>query len=152
MANLRAEQKTSVLFTLWLEDIDSAYDALDSDIVQQIQRMRQLGVSDKEIFDTLLASLNDGADMFQTFKGAIGRANDTLVNTTSQVESNESIKHMAEMWTWELDPLAKEHCDDCKRNSLAGAQTYDYWENVGLPGFGTTQCKKYCKCTLLPVK
>lgn len=150
MANV--DQKTSTLFSLWVEDVSTAYDVLEGDITAQIRRMRSLGISDREIYDRLFASLNNGMDMFQSFKGAIGRSNDTLVNMISQVESNEAIRGESDYWKWELDPTAKDHCDTCKANSLKGEMDFDKWEELGLPGYGSTDCGKYCRCTLVPVK
>ena len=150
MANV--DQKTSTLFSIWVEDVSTAYDVLEQDITAQIRRMRTLGLSDGEIYNRLSASLDGGMDMFQTFKGTIGRSNDTLVNMISQVESNEAIKDQAEKWIWELDPTAEKHCDDCESNSAAGEKTFDEWEQMGLPGYGNTQCGKYCRCTLTPIQ
>lgn len=135
-----------------MEDVSTAYDKLDSDIDAQIKRMRMLGLSDREIFERLTASLNEELDMFSTFKGSIGRSNDTLVNMISQVESNETIRETAEYFMWELDPTAKDHCETCKANSVKGKMTFDEWEELGLPGYGNTDCGKYCRCTLTPVK
>lgn len=150
MAN--TDQKTSTLFSIWVQDVSTAYDALEGDIVDQIRRMRILGLSDQEIYDRLFTSLNNDMDMFQTFKGAIGRSNDTLVNMISQIESNESISGQADYWTWELDPTAKDHCETCKINSLKGELRFDDWVKMGLPGYGNTDCGKYCRCTLTPAK
>ena len=143
MANV--DQKTSTLFSIWVEDVSKAYDVLEQDITAQIRRMRTLGMSDAEIYDRLFASLNDGMDMFQTFKGAIGRSNDTLVNMISQVESNETIKEAGEYWEWQLDPTAKDHCESCLRNSEMGVMTFEKWEEMGLPGYGNTECGRYCR-------
>ena len=149
MANV--DQKTSTLFSIWVDDVSTAYDVLEGDIVKQIKRMKELGISEPEIFKRLTTSLNEDMDMFQSFKGSIGRSNDTLVNMISQVESNEAIKEQADLWIWELDPTAKDHCDTC---ITYGGQikSFDEWEGLGLPGYGSTDCGKYCRCTLIPSK
>ena len=148
---VKIDQKTQTLFSIWVEDVSTAYDVLEQDMTAQIRRMRTLGMSDREIYDRLFASLNNGMDMFQTFKGAIGRSNDTLVNTISQVESNEAIREEAELWKWDLDPTAKDHCEDCLKYSLMEPMGFDDWEEIGLPGYGNTQCHRYCRCTLSPL-
>jgi hypothetical protein len=145
-------QKTSTLFTIWVQDVSKAYDALESDMIAQIGRMRALGLSDSEIFTRLSESLESNTDIFSTFKGSVGRGNDTLVNMVSQVESNESIGDMAEMWIWELDPTAKDHCEDCLANSEKGEMPFSEWSKIGLPGYGNTECGKYCRCTLTPIE
>lgn len=149
MANV--DSKTSTLFSIWVDDVSTAYDVLENDIMKQIKAMKAMKMGEQEIYDKLFASLNDGMDMFQTFKGTIGRSNDTLVNMISQVESNETIKEVSDLWIWELDPTAEKHCETCLTYG-GQIKTFDEWESLGLPGYGATDCGKYCRCTLLPTK
>jgi hypothetical protein len=74
-----------------------------------------------------------------------------MINTISQIVSNESAREQSEQWIWELDPTAKDHCEDCLRNSGDGEKSFDEWEKIGLPGYGNTECGIYCRCTLTPL-
>jgi hypothetical protein len=146
------DTKTSTLFSIWVDDVSSAYDKLEQDLLAKIRSQRLLGMSDDEIFLRLSQDLDNQTDLFSTFKGAIGRSNDSLVNTISQVESNESVSEVAEMWIWELDPTAEKHCETCLRNSEMGQMTFSAWRELGLPGYGNTECGKYCRCQLTPIE
>jgi hypothetical protein len=95
-------------------------------------------------------SLDNDMAEFQSFKGWIGGSSDNMINTISQIESNETIKGLSDLWIWELDPTAKDHCEDCKRHSIEGEKEFSEWEEIGLPGYGNTQCGIYCRCTLTP--
>ena len=148
MANV--DQKTSTLFSIWVDDVSTAYDKLEQDLINKIETQRLLGLSDKEIFSRLSSDLDNNSDLFSTFKGSLGRSNDSLVNTISQVESNEAIREVAEMWIWELDPTTEKHCDTCLAYG-GQRKTFDQWEEIGLPGYGSTDCGKYCRCTLTPI-
>ena len=148
MANLSPQAKSATLFQVYVDEVQSAYDLLESDLDAQVRRMRAMGMSEAEIFKSLSDSLNNGLDMFQTFKGAIGGSLDTLLETTSQLEANDF--PFEQPLVWMLDPTAQEHCGDCVDNSESGPRTFDEWSNVGLPGAGNTECGPYCKCSLEP--
>lgn len=148
MAKLSFAQINSLLIRLSVTDFDDAYTALEKDIESQISVMRAQGVADAIIKQRLNESLNNGMDMFQTFKGKVGRVMDSFVNQTTQTANNEMTGGKGEMFVWELDPTAKDHCDTCLYNSKQEPQDFDFWMSKGLPGMGTTDCGKYCKCTL----
>lgn len=149
MANV--DQKTSTIFSIWVEDVSTAYDKLEQDLIAKIRAQRLLGMSDEEIFRRLSQDLDAQSDLFSTFKGSIGRSNDSLVNTVSQVESNETIRETAETFIWELDPTAEHHCETCLEYG-GQEKTFDEWEELGLPGYGATECGRYCRCTLTPTR
>ena len=149
MAN--TDNKTSTLFSIWVEDVSTAYDKLEQDLESKIRAQRLLGMSDAEIFRQLQQDLAERKDLFSTFSSSIGRSNDSLVNVVSQVESNETIRESAETFIWELDPTVEKHCDTCLEYG-GKIKTFDEWEEIGLPGYGATNCGKYCRCTLTPIE
>ena len=142
------QMKSATMFQVYIDEMETAYNVLQDDLLAQIRRMRALGMSDEEIFSHISDSLNNGMDMFQTFKGAIGGSVDTLLETTAQITSNDF--NPEETLVWMLDPTAQEHCPDCVRNSESEGMTYADWEQIGLPGAGNTECGAYCKCSLEP--
>lgn len=144
------DQKTSTLFSIWVDEISTAYDTLEMELNAQIKSMKLLGLSDQEIFNRLSDSLDNQKDLFGTFKGSLGRGTDSMVNMISQIESNETIKDVAELFIWELDPTVEKHCETCLTNSTMGQMKFDAWYEIGLPGYGNTDCGKYCRCTLTP--
>jgi hypothetical protein len=131
-----------------MEDAARAYDTLLADARAQVLRMRLQGVDDKEIFERLLTSLNNGKDLFQQYKGWLEGATDKLTNTVAQMEHHAVVAESGTAFTWELDPTVKEHCPDCLRNSQAEPKSFDAWAELGLPGAGNTVCNGYCHCVL----
>lgn len=148
MAKLKIEQRESTIFRLSVEKFDAIFDVFEQDLDAQIKRMRGLGISDEEIFSRISESLNNGMDLFGSAKGAIEKEIDSLVGTTAQIESSGVFESLEDPLKWELDPTVKEHCDDCLANSEADPKTYEEWEQIGLPGFGNTECREYCRCSL----
>ena len=148
MAKFRAEQAESTFFKLSVEKFGSIVEVFDKDVEAFIERMRASGIDEGEIFARISTSLDNGMDMFGSAKGAIEQEIDGLLGTTAQAESNGVFESLEDPLVWELDPTAKEHCVDCLRNSEAGQKTFDEWREIGLPGFGNTECGEYCKCSL----
>jgi hypothetical protein len=139
------------IFRITAKNISTIYDAFTADVDEYVVRMRTLGVSADEIFRQLGENLEGNQDLFQRLKGALESEIDNITGVTAQAESN-SIYEPGAVLKWELDPTVREHCDDCKRNSLDPGKTFEEWETIGLPGFGNTACLEYCKCTLVRVK
>ena len=148
MAELTAKVKSDRIFSVSLSQTEELFNILEKDIIAEIQRMKSLGIAEDEIFARLSDSLNNGLDFSQRFKGGLGREVDTLLGTTAQIESNEVFSEVKEALAWMLDPSVKEHCDTCLENSEMAAKTYNEWIEIGLPGFGNTDCGQYCRCSL----
>ena len=136
------------MFRLTTQNIARLYDTFSSDVTLAINRMRALGMGNDEIISRLGENLDNGKDLFGTFKGALEKELDQIVGVTAQSESN-SIYADGQMLRWELDPTVREHCPDCLRNASLPSRSYADWEAMGLPGFGNTECTDYCKCTLV---
>jgi hypothetical protein len=138
--------KIRTVFTVWSDQVETAFDVLESDVTAKITLMRAQGIADAEIFARLSASLNDGMDMFGSFKGKLEKLTDELTSNAAQTTSNNYDPE--EVLVWVLDPEAIEHCGDCLRNADSEAKTWAEWEAIGIPGMGNTECGNYCKCTL----
>jgi hypothetical protein len=150
MAKLSIQRRNSTMFQIWVERANQTLDELDKNLSIQIQRLRVAGMNDSEILSTLSNAINNGAETFADLEGAIGGAVDELASSVSQLASHEGFEEDARLYTWELDPEAKEHCGDCLERSNMEPRNFQEWESVGLPGLGSTECGEYCKCTLLP--
>lgn len=140
---------SDVMFKISIGRISSIYDNFEQELVSEIDRMRALGISDKEIYRRISDNLDNGMDMFGSVKGAIEKEVDSLLGTTAQGESNEVFRELEQELKWELDPTARQHCNDCLRLSASPPKKFEQWEAMGLPGFGNTECGQYCKCSLV---
>jgi len=147
----KAVVKTQTLFQIYIDEATSAYEGMIADVENSIARMETLGMSREAIYDRLKSNLDNDEGVFSTFKGRLSKSVQSLIDTTSQVESNEAIKESAELFRWELEDLA-DHCDTCLANASLEPQTWDAWEELGIPGAGNTDCGQYCKCTLVGVE
>ena len=147
----KAVVKTQTLFQIYIDEASSAYEVMIADVENSIARMETLGMSREAIYDRLKSNLDNDEGVFSTFKGRLSKSVQSLIDTTSQVESNEAIKESAELFRWELEDLA-DHCDTCLANASLEPQTWDAWEELGIPGAGNTDCGQYCKCTLVGVE
>jgi len=147
----KAVVKTQTLFQIYIDEATSAYEGMIADVENSIARMETLGMSREAIYDRLKSNLDNDEGVFSTFKGRLSKSVQSLIDTTSQVESNEAIKESAELFRWELEDLA-DHCDTCLANASLDPQTWDAWEELGIPGAGNTDCGQYCKCTLVGVE
>jgi len=147
----KAALKTQTLFQIAMEEGADAWAEAIKDIAQYTQRARTLGMSGDVIVDRLLGDLDNSTGIFKTMLGKYEGAQTKLIDTVSQVDSNEGIKESAELFRWELEDLA-EHCNTCLANASLEPQTWDAWEELGIPGAGNTDCGQYCKCTLVGVE
>jgi hypothetical protein len=149
MAKLQFAQRSSTMFEIWVQKADQILNNLEENLSLQVQKLRLAGMSDAEILKTLENAIDNGAETFGELSGAIGGAVDELSSSVSQFASHEGFDD-AELYSWELDPEAREHCGDCVSRSEMDSQTFPEWESLGLPGLGSTECGEYCKCTLTP--
>lgn len=148
MADFATGIKADNIFRVSLSQLDEVFTVLEKDITAEIQRMRALGIGDDEIFSRVSDSLNNGVGFSQRFKGGLEREVDTLLGVTAQAESNEILSGVEGALMWTLDPTVKEHCDTCLENADKPAMSFEKWAELGLPGFGNTDCGQYCRCSL----
>jgi hypothetical protein len=147
LANLAPRERSDVMFKLWVESAEAAYDQLEQSLEIAISRMKAMGMSNKEILSRLEMNMNHGTDIFGKFEGNIEGQVDHLVGGIAQADSNTFPDE--EMLQWELEPGA-EHCETCLERAAMAPKSFVEWADLGLPGAGNTECDGYCRCTLLP--
>lgn len=147
---LNVQQQGDTIFRLFVQQSELLLDSLEGDLEAQIERMLVSGMDPAEVLVALEASLDNATDSFGSLRAAINGDLDDITGSISQITSQDMQGSGEELYTWELDPTAKEHCGDCVERSQEPAQTLAEWEAIGLPGIGNTECDGYCKCTLVP--
>lgn len=128
--------------------------ALETYLARIRQRATELtgaGVNVDEVQRILLQDIENQTGEFSQLVGDIGLNIDRSIFQVSSDVSIEMVREVSDQFKWELEPSA-EHCDTCLERSNMKAQSMEFWENIGLPGSGTTTiCGIYCKCSLEPV-
>lgn len=135
---------------LAIMQMSNSYDKLGTDINLYIQQQKNLGVTPISIREQLLKDLKNRDGIFREVFSAIKNERFGDYNVIAEVSSNEFVKNDSLKYEWYLDPDVREHCQDCINRSNKGEKLYSYWEEIGLPATGHTECGEYCKCTLVP--
>ncbi len=129
----------------------NSYDKLGADLKIYVSTQKSLGVSSLNIQEQLLKDLKNRTGVFREVFSALKNERLGSYNTAGVVASNQFLKNDLLKYKWLLDPDAKKHCIDCLNNEEMGAKDYSYWEAIGLPATGHTECGQGCKCTLSPI-
>lgn len=137
------------IFSLYVERLNTVYGTFERRLSDHIKARQALGLSREQVLSELRDDLDGQQSVFNSLVSDAIHETDFGLNTSYQVASNENI---AERVIWTLDPEA-EHCDSCMHQAGLGPRSYD---EVPFPGsqptVGETNCERYCKCTLEPVK
>jgi len=145
--------KSLGLFNGLIEALRTALQGTAKEVQIYIQQQRDLGISDEQIFKQLKSDLDNQEGFFSALSGKIEGQTDTGLNMLAQLMSNMGIiGKKKNKYIWKLDPNVQKHCQDCLDNAALGAHDIGFWAERGLPGGGTTKCKRYCHCTLDVVK
>ena len=107
------------------------------------------GIDPDTVRAMLLSDIQNNTGDFKQLTGNLGWQIDKALGQTASDMSNQVVKGLSNQFEWVWEPNA-EHCETCDvRNGQI--KSYDDWEQLGLPGAGTTKCTIYCQCTLIPV-
>lgn len=145
-------EKSTTVFGIWFETLEARLKQFWFEIGKEIETLRALGFSDEDIFNELSQQLRNRQGIFTRLKGIVESAADKNISVVTQIRANEEQRKSSRLWVWVLDPTVKNHCEDCLRNSKEEPHPFEWWEKLGLPAYGTTACKQYCHCTIMPKK
>jgi len=113
---------------------------------EYIQTRLVLGASEETIEADLIKDLEEGGRIFGEFRSSVRATANGIINRTrdSAVFSEIGIDTQ---YRWVA--VLVNTCPDCiERHNRV--QTWDKWEEEGLPRTGQTVCKENCRCVLLP--
>lgn len=109
---------------------------------QEIERLTRNGVSEQSIVGILDTDLKSRGRIFGELSNSIKRG---VVGGINQAFRRSG--EMGEGLRWIA--VSKNICDDCQ--SVAGeVDTWENWEQRGMPGSGWSICKDSCYCQLVP--
>lgn len=102
----------------------------------------------KRIRQVLLDDLKEGGVIFGAYRNAIRNTTNTAVRlasseATRQVFENRDI----ELFRWTT--AGNNVCRDCEPRH-GEVDTFQAWEEVGLPRSGFSVCSSHCQCVLVP--
>tara|TARA_R110000823_G_scaffold314029_1_gene442326 strand:+ start:191 stop:658 length:468 start_codon:yes stop_codon:yes gene_type:complete len=111
-------------------------------IRQQIERLRRSGLNEQSIIGVLEQDFMSTGRIFGELRNSIKRG---VVGGINQAFRRSG--EMGEGLRWIA--VSKNICDDCQ--SVAGeVDTWENWEQRGMPGSGWSICKDSCYCQLVP--
>ena len=111
-------------------------------IRQQIERLRRSGLNEQSIIGVLEQDFMSTGRIFGELRNSIKRG---VVGGINQAFRRSG--EMGEGLRWIA--VSKNICDDCQ--SVAGEiDTWENWEQRGMPGSGWSICKDSCYCQLVP--
>lgn len=111
-------------------------------IRQQVERLRRSGLDEQSIIGVLEQDFMSNGRIFGELRNSIKRG---VVGGINQAFRRSG--EMGEGLRWIA--VSKNICDDCQ--SVAGeVDTWENWEQRGMPGSGWSICKDNCYCQLVP--
>lgn len=106
------------------------------------------GANLKVIREDLLTDLEEGGRIFGEFKNAL---RPTFAGSTNRFRDVGALAEMGVSNKYRWCAVLVNTCPDCldRHNEV---QSWQEWENEGLPRSGATVCGQNCKCVLLPAE
>ncbi len=122
-------------------------------LVDDIGGLRSAGVAQAQIAERVITDTRLGQGWIRNFTAESRDQNERFQQKIFQAAQQDVIIDA----TQQDDPLLfwnavlSDSCPDCV-NRHGRTKTLSEWQRLGLPGQGTTVCRHFCRCTLLPVK
>lgn len=113
---------------------------------EYVQLRVSQGASLEQIRADLLKDLEEGGRIFGEFRNAI---KPTFAGSISRFRDVGQVAEngIGELFRWAA--ILVNTCPDClDRHGIV--QSWDDWEQLGLPRSGATVCRDHCKCVLMP--
>jgi hypothetical protein len=139
------EDSVAAGFTIFFEDIDfSRMELLDS-VERTLTNCQRKGMSDKEIVKNLYDELMSENGKLDKLDNSETNALWEFMKQTSQDTVFSNCEPERE-YEWVVNPGAA-HCEGCAERE-GQRETFERWEELGLPGTGNTDCHNNCMCYL----
>ena len=132
---------------LWVTlGISYAVDIFSTEIEKEIAVLRNAGISDTAITETIRSDLSTNGRIFGRFSNDIKRgvvSGIMQANRSGQAEVyGNSVRFR---WVSVGSPKI---CIDCA-DRIGEIATLDQWQSLGLPASGFSVCKEFCYCQLI---
>lgn len=122
-------------------------------LARQIGNFRTAGVGQAQLEVSILDELKQGRGAISGLLGALRQETELVQQRfygdgiEDQVLRDQDPNTALFMW----HAIGKDTCPSCvKRHGKV--RTWQRWNEIGRPGFGTTICTFNCRCTLIPAK
>lgn len=114
-------------------------------IEEFIQTALLNGASKEQIRSLLLEDLEEGGRLFGEFRSSIRATSNGVINRLRDT-AQFSKDYQIEKYRWVA--VLVNTCPDCIERH-GRVNTFEAWEEEGLPRAGFTVCKENCKCVLI---
>jgi len=113
---------------------------------QQITQLRQSGLTDTGIAESLRRDLGGRGRIFGELDNSIRRGIISGVMQGSRLGQDRIYGNNLMKWVTVGSPKL---CDDCK-SRIGQVATWEDWVGMGLPATGWSRCREFCYCQLIP--
>ena len=145
--NTRALEEGDENVILWVTlGISYAIDVFATEIEREIAILRNAGIGNQGIADTIRNDLLTNGRVFGKFSNNIKRGIVSGVMQANRIGQSEVYGDSVN-FRW-VSVGAPKICVDCQER-IGEVATLDQWEAIGLPATGFSVCKEFCYCQLV---
>ena len=121
-------------------------DIFVSRIEQQINILRQAGLGDTGIVESLRTDLFNNGRIFGEFGHSIKRGIVSGIMQGSRIGQDKVYGNQLMQWISVGTPKI---CEDCEKR-VGEVRSFQEWLDLGLPATGWSICREFCYCQLIP--
>tara|TARA_Y100000401_G_scaffold73348_1_gene59361 strand:- start:28129 stop:28638 length:510 start_codon:yes stop_codon:yes gene_type:complete len=142
--NLEEEDNQTLLWATL--GVGFGIDIFVSRIEQQINILRQAGLGDTAVIESLRTDLSDGGRIFGEFGHSIKRGIVSGVMQGARIGQDSVYGNQLMQWVSVGSPNI---CPDCAKR-VGEIRTFQEWLSLGLPATGWSICREFCYCQIIP--
>lgn len=116
-------------------------------VKQTARALAAAGMSEAAILLRLKKECSPGGTLYESIMAGFRNVTGEVVDYVS-VEEAHSTWGGRDAWIW-ISVEDANRCEDCAERD-GEVKTWAEWEELGLPGMGTTVCDWRCRCSLEP--
>jgi len=121
-------------------------DIFVSRVEQQINILRQAGLGDTGIIESLRTDVLNNGRIFGEFGHSIKRGIVSGIMQGSRIGQDKVYGNQLMQWISVGTPNI---CDDCEKR-VGEVRGFQEWLDLGLPATGWSICREFCYCQLIP--
>ena len=139
------EEDTNTLLWATLA-VGFGIDIFVSRIEQQINILRQAGLGDSGVIESLRTDLLSNGRIFGEFSHSIKRGVVSGIMQGARIGQDKVYGNQLMQWVSVGTPSI---CSDCA-SRVGEVRTFQEWLDLGLPATGWSICREFCYCQIIP--
>ncbi len=142
--NIEEEDNQTLLWATL--GVGFAIDVFVSRVEQQTNILRQAGLGDSAVIESLKTDLSGNGRIFGEFGNSIKRGIVSGIMQGSRIGQDRVYGNQLMQWISVGTPRI---CSDCE-NRVGQVRSFQEWLDLGLPATGWSICREFCYCQLIP--